>query len=476
MTESSLATRPAATHYRMAYLWTISLVAALGGLLFGYDWVVIGGTEQFYEAHFGLVGDFEIGWAMSCALLGCLIGSVLAGTLSDAYGRKRLLIFAGMLFVATGVGVALANSFAMFVLFRILGGIGIGVASNISPMYIAEVSPATVRGKFVSLNQLTIVIGILLAQIVNWLIAMPVPSDAAAAQLAEAWNNEFGWRWMFGAVTVPGSLFFVMMFLVPESPRWLVKNGKDEKARDILAHIGGGAHAEQELVQIKQSLVNDIERVNFGELLEPRMLKILLLGVTLAVLQQWCGINVIFNYAKEVFKAAGYNTSDTLANIVRTGVVNLVFTFVAIFTVDRLGRRTLMLAGEAGLALIFAVLGYCYYLQDHGSPVTPSLMLGLVLAAIACYACTLAPVTWVVLSEIFPNRTRGAAMAVSVFALWVGCFALTYSFPSLNSKLGAAGTFWIYGVICVAGFLFMFLRLPETKGKSLEQIERELVN
>jgi len=455
--------------YNLGYVWTISLVAAMGGLLFGYDWVVIGGAKPFYERYFQLTSAFASGWANSCALVGCLLGAILAGGLSDKYGRKRLLIFAGLLFLATGIGTALSRTFAEFIVFRMLGGVGIGLASNISPMYIAEVSPAAVRGKFVSLNQLTIVIGILAAQIVNWLIAEPVVKDATDAMIRESWNGQWGWRWMFGSGTVPAVFFFAAMFFVPESPRWLVKKGRDERAHAILARIGGAAHADQELAQIQQTLVNEIDRVDFRELLDPRMLKILLIGVVLAVFQQWCGVNVLFNYAEEVFRAAGYGVSDIMLNIVITGSVNLAFTFVAIYTVDRLGRKTLLLAGAAGLAMIYALVGACFLLESKGLHV-----LVLIVSMIACYSCTLAPVVWVVLSEIFPNRIRGAAMSVAVFSLWAACFVLTYTFPLLNRGLGPGGTFWIYGVICVLGFLFIRSRLPETKAKSLEQIEREL--
>lgn len=455
---------------RMRYVWSISLIAALGGLLFGYDWVVIGGAKPFYEKYFHLTSAFQSGWANSCALVGCLIGSLISGGLSDKYGRKRLLILAGMLFVATGIGVATAESFPAFVFFRILGGMGIGLASNISPMYIAEVSPAEIRGKLVSLNQLTIVIGILVAQVVNWLIAEPVPPAATAEQILHSWNGQVGWRWMFGSVTVPGALFFLAMFAVPESPRWLVKSAKHEKARVILRRIGGSDYANAELVEITKTLLHETEQVRFRELLDRRMLGILLLGVTLAVFQQWCGINVIFNYAEEVFRAAGYGVDDILRNIVITGSVNLAFTLVAIVTVDRLGRRTLLLAGAGGLALLYGILGAGYHFHSQGLH-----MLLLVVLAIACYACTLAPVVWVVLAEIFPNRIRGAAMSVSVFALWAACFVLTYTFPILNRGLGPAATFWSFGAICLLGFGFIYCRLPETKGKSLERIERELV-
>jgi len=460
------------THnYNMTYIWSVSIVAALGGLLFGYDWVVIGGAKPFYEKYFHLTTSFQIGWAMSSALVGCLLGSVLSGGLSDKYGRKRLLILAGLLFTGSAIGTALANNFFSFILYRLLGGIGIGLASNLSPMYIAEISPAAMRGMFVSINQLTIVIGILAAQLMNWLIAKPIVENATAQEILNSWNGQTGWRWMFGAETVPAFLFFLFMFFVPKSPRWLVKNAQDERARRILAKIGGDTYAATALAHIKDTLKNEIERVNFKDLIEPKMKKILLLGIVLAVFQQWCGINVIFNYAEEIFSAAGYGVSDILLNIVITGSINLLFTFVAIFTVDRWGRRVLMLFGAAGLSITYLFIGMSYFLHSQGIH-----LLILVVTAIAIYSMSLAPVTWVVISEIFPNRIRGAAMSVSVFSLWSACFILTYTFPMLNKGLGVSYTFWIYAFICVLGFLFIKFKLPETKGKTLEEIELELVD
>ncbi|MCK4628456.1 MAG: sugar porter family MFS transporter, partial [Sedimentisphaerales bacterium] len=436
---------------------------------FGYDWVVIGGAKPFYEAYFNLTSSFQVGWAMSCALVGCMVGSVLSGGLSDKFGRRRLLIVSGFLFTLSAIGTGWSESFNAFVIFRLIGGVGIGLASNLSPMYIAEISPASMRGRLVSINQLTIVIGILAAQIVNYLIAEPVAENTTVEMILESWNGQWGWRWMFWAETIPAFLFFLFMFMVPESPRWLVKNGKDETAGKVLEKIGEKSYAQDALTNIKKSLVNEIEKVNFRELLEPRLMKILLLGVVLAVFQQWCGINVIFNYAHEIFTQAGYGVSDMLFNIVITGIVNLMFTFVAIYTVDRLGRRKLMLSGAGGLAVIYLFIGLSYYFQFSGVHV-----LVLVVMAIACYSCTLAPVTWVIISEIFPNRIRGAAMSIAVTMLWVACFVLTYTFPVLNKKLGAAVTFWIYMAICILGFCFIKRYLPETKGKTLEEIEIEL--
>ena len=456
----------------LGYVWLISSVAAMGGLLFGWDWVVVGGAKPFFQRYFELTSEAQIGWANSCALIGCLVGSLLAGAMSDKFGRKRLLIVSALLFAVTSVGNGLAHNFSVFIAWRMLGGVAIGLASSLSPMYISEVAPAQMRGKLVSINQLTIVIGILLAQAINWYLVRNLPAGATDEFIKNSWFGQQGWRWMFGLTAAPSMLFFIAMLLVPESPRWLAKNGRPELAKKILAKIGGENYGAAAMAEINSTLSKEaVQRVRFADLLDPKMAKVLVLGVVLAVFQQWCGINVIFNYAEEIFKAAGYDISSVLSNIAWTGSVNLAFTFVALGVVDKGGRRPLMLFGSAALALIYCAMGFCYHQHVQGLPV-----LLLVLAAIGCYAMSLAPVTWVVISEIFPNRIRGAAMSVAVCALWTACFILTYTFPMLNVSLGAAGTFWLYAGICVLGFTFIFFKLPETKGKTLEQIERELVD
>ena len=467
------------------YIWLISAVAALGGLLFGWDWVVIGGAKAFFEPFFGIARDAVVdgrtvivtdenlsGWTNSCALLGCLAGSLATGLMSDKFGRKRLLILAAFLFAASSVLTGWAGSLHQFILWRLAGGVAIGMASNLSPLYIAEIAPAAMRGRLVSLNQLTIVVGILAAQLLNLAIARNVPADATAAIIAQSWNGQFGWRWMFTLVAAPSLMFLIGALLVPESPRWLVKNGRPDPAGKILSRIGGPAYALAEIGNIRQTIAaEEISRVRLADLFAPKLLRILLVGCGLAILQQWSGINVLFNYADNIFRHAGFGVNTTLLFIVITGVVNAAFTFVALGTVDRWGRRRLMLFGCAGIAVAHGLTGLAYASHLQGMAV-----LVFVLAAIGCYAMSLAPVTWVVISEIFPNRIRGTALSVAVSTLWIACFVLTFTFPFLEKGAGTGSTFWIYAAICAAGFVFVYLRLPETKNKSLEQIERELAD
>ena len=458
-------------HYNKSFIYFICLVSAMGGLLFGYDWVVIGGAKPFYDVYFNIVDSPSMqGWAMSVALLGCLIGATLAGMMADKYGRKKLLIASALIFLVSSYGTGAAMSFTVFLIARFFGGIGIGIASNLSPMYIAEIAPHHIRGKLVSLNQLTIVLGILGAQIANWLIAEKVPAGFTTSQILDSWNGQMGWRWMFWATAFPAAAFFLLMFIIPESPRWLSLKGRREQALSVFRKIGGEDYAQAELASMAETSADE-EKATIKQLFRRPLSKVVIIGIVIAVFQQWCGTNVIFNYAQEIFQSAGYSLNDVLFNIVVTGIANLVFTFVAIHTVDRLGRRALMMIGAGGLAGIYLILGTCYFFQVSGW-----FMVVLVVMAIGCYAMSLGPVTWVLLSEIFPNRVRGMAMAAATVALWIGCFTLTYTFPLLNSVLGSSGTFWIYSLICASGFIFMFRVLPETKGKSLEELEKELIH
>jgi sugar porter (SP) family MFS transporter len=455
-------------NFNKLFILGITLVSAMGGLLFGYDWVVIGGAKPFYERFFDITSSpYLQGWAMSSALIGCLVGAMASGYLTDHFGRKRPLIGAAALFTIAAIGTGAVNQFTPFILYRLVGGIGIGLASAVSPMYIAEISPAPLRGRLVSVNQLTIVIGILAAQIINYLIAEKVPEGATDQIILQSWNGQTGWRWMFWAGAAPASLFFLLSFLIPESPRFLGKSGQWDAALHILGRIGGTEYALQEKNSIAETLNGTPQKVEWKMLTGKKIKPVLILGIVLAVIQQWCGINVIFNYAEEIFTSAGYSVGDMLFNIVITGTVNLIFTIVAMRMVDSWGRRKLMLLGFGGLAVIYFILGGSYFFEIKGLSI-----LILVMVAIATYAMTLAPVTWVVLSEIFPNSIRGAAMAIATTALWSACFVLTYTFPVLNKLLHASGTFWLYGFICLSGFLFILKKLPETKGKSLEEIEK----
>jgi len=443
-------------------LWAAATTSALGGFLFGYDWVVIGGAKPFYEAHFGITAPQVQAWVMSCALVGCLIGAIGSGPLSERLGRRRTLLISAITFAASSIGTGSATSLNEFIAWRMAGGVAIGMASVLSPIYIAEIAPAQIRGKLVCLNELTIVLGILAAQIVNWLIADSLAPNATLADLQGTWNELFAWRRMFEAAVVPASIFLIGLTFIPETPRWLAKQGHWDRARAVLNKLGGADYATEVISQMRTAFDSQPAQAHH----EPRIRPVLVIGITLAVLQQWCGINVIFNYAQEVFSAAGYNLSGILFNIVITGVTMCVFTFVAIATVERLGRRALMLFGCGSLALIYVLIGYCYHTHQAGV-----LLLGLIVAAIAAYAMTLAPITWVILSEIFPNSVRGTLMAICTASLWAACFALTYSFPLLNASIGTAGTFWFYAGICLAGFGFVLRYLPETKQKSLEDIQ-----
>ena len=438
-----------------SFIYFICSVSAMGGLLFGYDWVVIGGAKPFYEQFFG-IGDSPLmqGVAMSTALVGCLVGAMVAGAAADKFGRKPLLVTAAVLFTVSAVATGIFNDFTLFNVARFIGGVGIGVASALSPMYIAEVSPADIRGRMVSLNQMTIVLGILAAQVVNMLLAR----ETSVAE-SQAWNIAWGWRWMFWAETVPAALFLLMSFFIPESPVFI-------KLRNERLEVRGMNTSQAQILPTK--VITPLSS-QLSILTSKKYSKVLLLGLVIAVFQQWCGTNVIFNYAQEIFVGAGFDVDGMFINIVITGIANVIFTFVALYTIEKWGRRTLILIGAGGLGLIYLTLGTCYFMEVKGL-----LMVCLVVAAISVYAMTLGPVTWTLLAEIFPHRVRGIAMATCTFALWVGCCTLTFSFPSMNAALGSSGTFWIYSAICACAFVFLWNRCPETKGKSLEQLEQEL--
>jgi sugar porter (SP) family MFS transporter len=447
--------------HTMGYVGLLCLVAALGGFLFGYDTAVISGAIGFIRGLFGLDAA-KMGWAASSALVGCVAGVAAAGVLSDALGRKKGLILAGVTFAVSACGSALARNLTELVIFRLVGGFGIGAASMLSPLYIAEIAPPHARGRLVSYNQLAIVSGMLIVYFVNY---------AIAAGGTSAWNVTTGWRWMFGSGALPAVLFLALLFLVPESPRWLVKQGKEEKALQVLTRIGGGREAaEKELDEIRNAVAH--ESGSLAQLFKPGMRIVLGIGVVLAVLQQVTGINVFLYYGPEIFKKLGSAENAAFLQTVVVGAVNMAFTFVAIRSVDRIGRKPLMLAGAAGMGISLAVLGTSAYLQANAV-----WALVFMLTYIASFALSVGPVTWVILSEIFPTRIRGRAMAVSTVCLWAANYAVSQTFPMLDEhpalvdRFHHGFTFWVYGILCAVLILFVWRVVPETKGKSLEEIE-----
>jgi sugar porter (SP) family MFS transporter len=459
------------SHINGFFVWKVAFIAAMGGLLFGYDFMVIGGATIFYEKFFNLVGRPDLlGLSVGSAPVGCILGAAFSMVFSDLYGRKKLLVLASVLFGISAVGTAMSGNFVMFNIFRLVGGAGIGLAANLSPMYIAEIAPTSYRGKVVTTNQFTIMIGIVLSQVVNLCIEQHGEKVGLLAS-GLTWNEAMGWRWMFGTMAIPAIGFFAMIFTVPESPRWLVKKGRKDEAERVLTMVGGEQYAKNEVADISSTISSEeVAKVNVRELFEPKLFKIILLGMFLAIIQQWSGLNSIFAYSHQIFKDAGISVSGTMLSLVFQGITMLVFCVVAMFIVDHVGRKALMLVGTLGISAIHLLIGLSFHYQKTGISVVILVML-----AIAVYAMTLAPIVWVLLSELFPNRVRGVALGISVVALWVGYTILIYTFPIMRDKIGVASTFWIYSAFLFIAFLILCFALPETKGKSLEQIERDLL-
>jgi len=446
----------------MTYVFLVTIVAALGGLLFGYDTGVINGAIGPLGGYFSLNPRQE-GWAMGCALLGCALGAAGAGAISDRFGRKKVLILSAVFFFVSALGTAVPTTLTMFILFRIFAGLGIGAASISSPLYIAEITPARIRGRMVSINQFAIVSGISVVFFVNYFIAL---------QGDDLWNQTHGWRWMFASGALPALVLLVLLFLVPESPRWLTKQGREDKALGILTRVNGPAQARTELAQIKDTLGH--ETGSLGQLLQPGMKLVLVIGIVLAVLQQITGINVFLYFGTEIFKKMGSETNAALLQNIIVGVVNLSFTVIAIWTVDRLGRKPLMVIGSTGMGICLLAMGLAAYAQTTGT-----WMLWFILGYIACFALSVGPVTWVILSEIFPTRIRGRAMAIATICLWVANYVVSQTFPMMNddnswlvATFHRAFPFWLYGAFCAVLLVFICVFVPETKGKSLEEIER----
>ncbi|AOM81046.1 sugar porter family MFS transporter [Pedobacter steynii] len=434
-------------HFKTSYLLSISFISALGGYLFGFDFAVISGALPFLRDQFGL-NEYWEGFATGSLALGAIIGCLAAGRVADKYGRRPGLFLAALIFGVSSLAMAFASGLGVFITARFIAGIGVGMASLLSPMYIAEVSPAQYRGRMVSINQLTIVLGILITNLINYSLRNSGP-DA--------------WRWMFGLGAVPSALFIIGVIWLPESPRWLLKVGKEQKGRAVLEKIGGPEFSSSSMDLIKLSLKGN-QQVSYKAVFEKAVFPAVMIGIVLAVFQQLCGINVVFNYPSNIFASIGASKDDQLLQTVFIGGVNLFFTILAMFLVDKIGRRPLMLFGALALAILYVVIAQLLAIQ--------SALVGMfLLAAIGTYAISLGPVTWVLISEIFPNHVRGAASSIAVLCLWSAYFILTFTFPVLAKWIGMHHTFYIYSGICVLGFLFIRAKVKETKGKTLEELE-----
>lgn len=436
-------------------IYKSTLVASVGGLLFGYDTAVISGAIGFMKVYYQL-SDVMTGWVASCALLGCIIGAMYSGKLSDHIGRKKVLMISALLFTVSSLGTAIAPELWIFVLFRILGGMGIGIASMLSPMYISEMAPAAIRGRLISIFQLGIVTGILVIYFVNAYIA---------GIHDENWNISTGWRWMFGSGIIPSVIFMVLLLTVPESPRWLASQKRNTEALHILTRINGPVMAGLELESINRSL-KDETSFSFSDLKEPGLKRVLIIGILLAVFSQITGINAIMYYAPEIFKATGVGSDSAFIQTILVGVINVIFTFVAIKYVDLWGRKKLLLLGISGMTICLFIVGLAFYTQQQGY-----LVLVAILGYIASFAMSLGPLTFVVIAEIFPTKARATAMSVATFFLWAAVFLVSQTFPVLIGSIGNANTFWLYMAIAVIVFLFIWKKVPETKGKTLEEIE-----
>jgi SP family xylose:H+ symportor-like MFS transporter len=461
-----------------AYLLKLTLVATLGGLLFGYDTGVISGTvgslESFFVTPKGLsetaASAFK-GFLVSSALIGCIIGGIFGGIVSKALGRKKGLILAAILFLISALGSAmpemllapigeLDHTFStVFIVYRIIGGIGVGLASMLSPLYIAEIAPADSRGKLVSFNQLAIVGGFMVVYFVNYFIAKGGGSDE--------WLNEFGWRWMFASEIIPAGLFLILLFFVPDTPRSLVLKNKPEEALAVLVKVNSEKEGQSILEEIKLS----VNKTESGRLLSFGWL-VIIIGILLSVFQQFVGINVVLYYAPEIFKTVSSGTDTALLMTIIVGIVNFLFTLIAIKTVDKYGRKPLMLIGAIGMGVAMLSLGFVFFANLSGYFALFSMML-----YVASFAMSWGPVTWVLLSEIFPNKIRGKALAIAVAAQWVSNYLVSLTFPMMNDnsylteQFNHGFAYWIYGIMCILAVIFVKKYVPETKGKTLEEME-----
>jgi sugar porter (SP) family MFS transporter len=435
------------------FIILVSFVAALGGLLFGFDTAIISGTIPYITSYFSL-DEYMLGWSVSSILIGCAIGAMVAGVFADRYGRKFTLIICAILFALSGIGAGLSHQLYLFVLFRLIGGLGVGAAAMVSPMYIAEIAPAKWRGRLVAFYQMAIVFGILLAYFSNCLF------DGMGI------NN---WRWMFASQAAPSLLFLVFLLFVPETPRWLIKKGRKREAQAILEKAGNNA-IDKQLAEIESSFHHQ-NKISLRQIFSKTYKPVLFIGIMVAVFQQITGINSILYYAPVIFKETGMDSSSSLLQTIGIGVVNVISTFIAIGLVDKVGRRKFLLAGSLlmGISLTVVALCFQYSYFDH------YIVLIFMLIYVAAFGCTLGAVTWVYLSEIFPNLIRGLALSIATLSLWLADFVITYTFPIMAKQMGTATTMYCYACLCAVAFVYMLLKVKETKEKTLEEIEKLFV-
>ena len=451
------------------YVLFMAVVAAIGGILFGYDTAVISGTISNVTAQFGL-DTLQQGWYVGCALIGSIIGVLFAGALSDSIGRKKTMLIAATLFCMSAVCCAISADFIQLVCFRIIGGVGIGIVSIVSPIYISEVSPADRRGTMVSLYQLAITIGFLAAYLVNFWIQDAAESSEYGSGVWNHLMKEEMWRGMLGSMTVPALLYFIVIFLIPESPRWLIVKGKGDKAIRTLTRIYGDmTHAVAQLEETRASIAGETKS-EWKALLQPGILKAVIIGSAIAILGQFMGVNAVLYYGPEIFSKAGLSGSDSMFSQVLVGAVNMLTTVIAVFIIDRVGRKQLIYWGVSGMIISLVMIG-SYFLWGDGWGLGNGFLLAFFLFYVFCCAISISAVVFVLLSEMYPNSVRGRAMSVAGLALWVGTYLIGQLTPWLLENLTPAGTFFLFAVMCIPYILIMWKAVPETTGKTLEEIE-----
>ena len=449
------------------YIGIVCSIASLGGLLFGFDTAVISGTFSFVEQYF-LLNEIQVGWFASSALVGAIIGALISGGLSDKFGRKPILTIASFLFFFSALACTLPKSFIFLILARLIGGVGVGIASVLSPLYISEFSPSKIRGKLIALYQLSIVVGILLAYFSNWLLLNFSKESFSLFKETEILNKIFVsevWRGMFGLEMIPSGLFILLLFLIPESPRWLIKNNKHEKGLNLLLKINGEIVANKEFTDIKNSIKQYKGKIS--ELLKPGFRLALLVGVGLSVFGQFTGVNIIIYYGPSILENAGFKLDGALQFQLAIGLINLIFTIIALWKIDSWGRRPLLLYGMSSVFISLIIISFLFkFGSDQGI-----LILIMLCVYIASLAISINAVIWVLIGEIFPNKIRGSAMSIVTFTNWSTNFLTAFIFPWFIEKIGIAGGFFTFSGMCLIGIIFFKKYIPETKGKSLEEIE-----